>query len=69
MQYFSVLLMLSSSLVVLASPAPMPEPTPMAPTPVIGKRFATNVLPASKGYSALSTPKVIAAGASFDGGM
>ncbi|KAH8587588.1 pectate lyase [Bisporella sp. PMI_857] len=47
----------------------MPEPTAEPPTPVLGKRFATNTLPASKGYSALSTPKTIAAGASFDGGM
>lgn len=46
--------------------------TPLAnsfqPTQV--KRFATTTtLPASSGHSVLSTPKVIAAGASFDGGM
>lgn len=48
---------------VLASPAP----NPFEPTPVLKKRFATNTIPASKGYSALSTPKVVTG--TFDGGM
>lgn len=68
MQFTSIALFFASALLVAASPAPN-NAGEFAPTPVLKKRFATNTLPASSGHSVLSTPKVIAAGASFDGGM
>lgn len=68
MQLTSVAVFFASALIVAASPAPN-NAGDFVPTPVLKKRFATNTLPASSGHSVLSTPKVIAAGASFDGGM
>lgn len=49
--------------VAMASPAP----NPFEPTPALAKRFATKTMPASSGYSVLSTPKVVTG--TFDGGM
>lgn len=71
MKLFASLLVLSSlALSSLASPVEVEAiPTPAAAKPDKVKRFATNKLPASSGYSALSAAKTIAAGASFDGGM
>jgi len=67
MHFSTALLLLSGALMVAASPAPLPTPAPLVPDKV--RRFATKSMPASKGYSALSAAKTIAAGASFDGAL